>query len=68
MAGTATKTVHPSITLERVLAAVEMDDNLGFCLACGTDVTSIEPDARRRKCECCGELSVYGAEELLLVL
>ncbi len=70
MAGTATtaKTIHPSVTQDRILAAVEMDSNMGFCLSCGTDVTNVEPDARRYKCECCGELAVYGAEELLLML
>jgi hypothetical protein len=49
------------VTLEQVLEAVEADDNLGFCLACG-----VEPDAQRYTCEACGAPKVYGAEELLI--
>lgn len=62
--------LHPSITAERVIAAVERYqtslDNPGFCVACGEDADGCEPDARRYECECCGERAVYGAEELLL--
>lgn len=67
----ATK-VHPSITAERIMDAVERRnttlDNPGICIACGTDAEGVEPDARRYKCEACGERAVYGAEELLLRL
>jgi len=55
------------VTLEQILAAVEADDCLGFCLACGAEAHNIEPDARRYVCESCGERRVYGAEELLLM-
>lgn len=41
-------------------------DNPGFCLACGDDADNCEPDARKYKCESCGERQVYGAEELLV--
>jgi ribosomal protein L37E len=54
------------VTLEQVMAAVEQDDNLGFCLACGAEAFNVEPDARRYTCESCGAPRVYGAEELLL--
>ena len=60
---------HPSITDERVLAAVE--DNMlglgsnGFCLACGEDADGVEPDAQCYDCESCGEAAVCGADELL---
>ena len=62
--------VHPSITPERVLDAVEdrqlsLDDP-GFCIACGCYAYGVEPDARRYRCESCGERGVYGAEELLM--
>ena len=40
-------------------------DNPGFCVACGEEADGCEPDARRYKCECCGERAVSGAEELL---
>ena len=66
----AKHTIHPSITLGRVLDAVERRmtslDNPGFCLSCGEEANNCEPDARRYECEFCGERKVYGAEELLL--
>jgi hypothetical protein len=43
-------------------------DNLGFCVACGEEADSCEPDARRYKCEHCGKKLVYGAEELPLMM
>ncbi len=55
------------VTLQQVLAAIEADDNLGFCLACGAEAYCVEPDAREYECESCGENKVYGAEELLLM-
>jgi hypothetical protein len=55
------------VTLQQVLKAIEADDNLGFCLACGAEAYCVEPDARKYECESCGEHKVYGAEELLLM-
>ena len=61
---------HPSITLDRIMDAVERRmttlDNPGFCLACGNEAGGVEPDARRYECEACGERQVYGADELLM--
>ena len=54
------------IEMERIIEAVEADDNLGFCVACGEEAGSCEPDARQYECECCGAHEVYGAEELML--
>ncbi len=51
-----------------VIAAVEADDLIGFCLACGDEVRPHEPDARKQECESCGAFKVYGAEELLMML
>jgi predicted RNA-binding Zn-ribbon protein involved in translation (DUF1610 family) len=59
--------IHESITREDVIHAVEADDNLGFCVSCGTEVSGVEPDARKYKCDVCGEEAVYGAEILLLL-
>ena len=56
-----------SITVERIMAACEADDHLGFCIACGDDAYGVEPDARRYVCESCDVKAVYGAEELLLM-
>ena len=64
--------IHKSVTLERVMEAVENAstslDNPGFCTACGMDCDGCEPDARAYTCEDCGEAKVYGAEELLMML
>lgn len=43
------------------------NDYLGFCRACGESQDQCEPDAREYKCEACGELQVYGVEELLMM-
>lgn len=56
------------ITLDRVMAAVEADDNLGFCLACGAEAWEVEPDTRKDHCEECGANKVYGAQEILLMI
>ena len=55
------------MNLDRIMEAVEQDDNIGFCTACGEEHYDIELDARRYKCEACGARKVYGAEELLLM-
>lgn len=64
--------MHPSITAERVLRAVERRitslDNPGFCIACGAEVFGVEPDAREYTCEACGTPGVYGAEELQFLI
>ena len=54
------------IDMERVLAAVEGDENTGFCTACGEEAEGVEPDACNYECEYCGAASVFGAEGLLL--
>lgn len=64
--------LHESVTLERVLEAVERQhttlDNPGLCIRCGADAEGVEPDARRCTCEACGVQGVCGAEELLIML
>ena len=42
-------------------------DNAGFCLACGSEASGVEPDARRYPCGACREHKVYGLEELLMM-
>ncbi len=63
--------LHPSITSERVMDAVERGmsslDNPGFCIECGEEAEGVEPDAERYRCESCGAMNVYGAETLLLM-
>lgn len=64
--------MHVSITAERIIEAVERQqtslDNPGFCIKCGEENEGCEPDARKYKCEFCGERAVYGAEELLMMI
>ncbi len=55
------------VTLDQVMAAIEADNNLGFCLACGEEAWGVEPDARKYHCSNCSEWQVYGAEECLIM-
>lgn len=43
------------------------EDGTGLCTECGEEAGYCEPDARGYECEYCGEKSVYGVEELLLM-
>jgi len=56
------------VTMEQVIEAIEEDDNVGFCLACGETAYYVEPDARNYECECCGKNRVFGAEEILMMM
>lgn len=58
-------TIHASITLDRVIDAVEQDDHIGFCTACGEEADGCEPDASEYECAECGAHAVEGAENLL---
>jgi len=60
--------IHESITVERVIEAVSEDDCIGFCVACGEETNGVEPDARKYTCDSCDEKTVYGAEELLIMI
>jgi hypothetical protein len=55
------------IKLDDVLAAIQEDDNLGFCLNCGEQQGGVEPDAEHYRCEACGHMDVFGAEQILLL-
>jgi len=57
------------LDLDEVMEAAEADDGIGFCTACGEQAEGVEPDACEYDCDCCGaEGTVYGAEELLLMM
>lgn len=43
------------------------EEMCGLCTSCGAEQSGCEPDARRYKCEECGEHAVYGVEELLMM-
>lgn len=55
------------LNMDTVMDAVEADDNIGFCYACGLEHEGIEPDACEYECEECGKFEVYGAAELLMM-
>ena len=52
-------------TMEEIEEA--MADQAGYCTKCGAWRDCCEPDAREYDCEECGENSVYGAEELVIM-
>jgi hypothetical protein len=56
-----------NLSLNEIVAAVQEDDNLGFCLKCGSEAYGVEPDAEKYTCEECEAPTVYGAEQLLLM-
>jgi hypothetical protein len=56
------------VSLDQVMEAVEADDNIGFCLACGAEHYGVEPDACKYPCEECDAPKVYGAQELLFMM
>jgi len=46
--------------------AIATKGNVCFCRACGAEQDGCEPDARRYRCETCGQLQVYGGDNLTL--
>ena len=70
MRGPWKKTIHPSVTSDRVLDLAESEafglENPGICLSCGEEADGCEPDARNYECEGCGERAVYGAAEIMI--
>ena len=54
-----------TFTLEDIEMA--MDEQCGLCIACGASTECCEPDAREYECSECGECTVYGAEELVVM-
>ncbi len=67
--------MHPSLTLNKIVSAVKRsmrDDSYpGYCTSCGRKAKqSCEPGAREYPCQyrSCGQSTVYGVEELLLMV
>jgi len=67
----AKKYTIPGVSPDQILEAVKAQTfgtaNPGFCRDCGCEADSCEPDMRRGKCEACGRLEVFGAEELMVM-
>ena len=59
---------HASLTVDRIIEAIEADEYSGFCWSCGAECYGIEPDASGCECEECGEPKVMGAEDCLLLI
>lgn len=55
------------ISLDKLMQAIEDDDGVGFCLACGEETYGVEPDARHYACDTCDQREVFGAEEILIM-
>ena len=53
--------------LDELDCAIE-DGTIGFCIECGHEQDGCEPDAREYLCENCSKKSVYGAEEILIMM
>lgn len=46
----------------------EADESMsGYCIRCGAMRECCEPDARKYDCQECGQMTAYGAQELLLM-
>ena len=56
------------LTLEYIMEIAGEGEYAGFCMKCGEQADGVEPDARGYVCDYCGSPSVYGAEELLIML
>lgn len=59
--------VDSPLTKDRIVSACS-EDYTGLCVNCGAEHSGIEPDARKYKCDDCGQYTVYGAEELMIRL
>ena len=51
--------------LQTIVEAVEQQ--VGFCIACGEPHECCEPDAKNYHCAACGQYKVYGAEEIIVM-
>lgn len=62
--------LHESITEERIEQGAREsmfgEDMCGVCIACGEEAYGVEPDAEEYRCEACGQMKVYGWEQVLL--
>ena len=54
------------IDMDELMEVIESDNCTGFCTACGSSQSGVEPDAHGYECEACGAHKVTGAEDLLL--
>lgn len=55
---------------KRVKATMDevQDGTLGGCTCCGEINDGCEPDARDYQCAACGQMAVFGLEELVVMM
>lgn len=51
MQSRSSRSQNAKVSIDAVMAAVEADDNIGFCTGCGAEAHGVEPDARGYPCE-----------------
>lgn len=56
------------VDIDQVITAAQADDSIGICTECGFEQDSCEPDARQYECQNCGHMTVFGAQELAIML
>lgn len=58
----------PAIPVREVDYQLAQEENTGFCSSCEDFTTSgVEPDAENYVCEDCGNQTVFGAEQALIM-
>ena len=57
-----------TLNVDDVLDAAQNEDYIGFCVACGEERDSCDPDTEGCHCDACGEWAVYGAETLIVAV
>lgn len=67
MQSKAYKTKSGTIRYKPVIEIGDELEDAGFCIACGSETSGVEPDAQRYECDNCGKNMVYGIEELLIM-
>jgi hypothetical protein len=55
-----------TVSLEELEETTFGDSTDGICLSCGERQSGCEPDARRYKCESCGENNVFGIPDAVM--
>lgn len=60
--------ITSKLKLDQVLEAAESGEDAGFCITCGEITYGVEPDARNYRCDACQADTVFGAEELVLMM
>ncbi len=58
------------LLIDSAMRALEDDisTTIGWCTSCGEEADGCEPDAREYHCESCEQNTVYGSQEILMML